>query len=298
MNDLSQSMQDLPWAGMIPVLGLLLVGLMLWLAGRRVLRAGMAAGGLVIGSIIGLMVADWTPQSIVWWIPTLVGAILFACIGAIAYRMAVAGTLAVVFGIAAPLAVWAVGEWDTSRIAATAEQVTESPGPGSVDPAEDQPEWFELQGDDGGTSGLLPDPTDMAVDQFSIPDEAKEQVKEAAKDIQTYTKWAVEQGKAIWAETPENLRPTMVGAAVVGVLLGAMLGALAPSLSSAIVTAFGGTMLMLIGSRILGERAGIGDWRVVPSSATVWLAVWVGLSIIGTIFQWTFRPKQADNSED
>ena len=51
--DLSQSMRELPWADLSPVIGLGMIGLGLWLFGRRFLKAGLVMGAVLVGASLG-----------------------------------------------------------------------------------------------------------------------------------------------------------------------------------------------------------------------------------------------------
>src|SRR5688572_18587965 len=115
MPELLQSIQSMPLAGVVPAFALLVAGVVLWLAGRRVLRGAFVLMGLLLGALVGLLL-DHDGQSGMpgWVLPTLCGVVL-AVVAAITYRMAAAIMLAVVLGLACPLLVIAINEAQVER---------------------------------------------------------------------------------------------------------------------------------------------------------------------------------------
>ncbi|UCD73793.1 MAG: hypothetical protein JSV91_08330 [Phycisphaerales bacterium] len=288
ITDISQAMRELPWSDLSPVLGLELIGIGLWLAGRRFLRMGLVIAGVLVGGTAGWIIAELLAFPVSPWIFVIIGAVGFGCFAALMFRFAVAGTLALVLALAAPTAVWTVGEWqgvtDTSptdlRTTGPADSAEELEPPDSSDSAD--PAEAEDTDEGPPAAGLVGD--------ITIEQAQKQIVK-----LRGYTEWAIKKAESIWAQTPANLRPEMVGAAIVGLLAGFLIGTIAPKLSAAVVTSFGGAMLMLITLRVIAERLGIHEGWWMPAKATPWLVMWLITSLIGTAIQWTLRPKRADN---
>jgi hypothetical protein len=290
MSEMSQAIQDLPLAGLIPVLLLMLVGLMLWAAGRKLLRAGFAAAGLIVGGALGLLLG--TAIGFSPWIVALVLGIILACLAALAHRVAVAGSLALVFGAAAPLAVVTIAEIqgvDKSIL----QEPTESPE-GIPGLEEREPDEFDRT---FGRSGMAPEEFgEGGVEEAVVAEQLDltEETRQALGQARSYAEQLIEAVKAWWAETPEKLRPTIVGAAVGGVLVGVLFGALASGLAAAVVSSFGGALLWLGSLRVVLLQAGgpVAGW--LPSTATASLTIWLIISLIGVAIQWMIRPKPAD----
>ncbi len=317
IENLTTLLQDLPWSGMIPVIGAILVGFMLWLAGRRILRIGMAAGGFLLGATLGWMLAQVFPADVSPWITAIVCAITFACLAALLYRIAIAWCLAVVLGIAAPLGVWTIdgfsGQIDNLSNPEEAQgsfqvwDFEDMPGgtPSDQPKTDDFDEWLGMDLDNEDLPKL-----DLPVDidpqnGLIIPNLLESQAgslagidTERLEQVKGYASWCMEKTKSLWDQVPQKLRPIMIGASAVGVMLGFMLGALTTHFSAAIVTAFGGSLLMLGSGQILVDRAGFFDTSRILSSPMAWLITWVSLGIIGTVFQWIIRPRRADNSSE
>lgn len=305
MQNVAQSMRDLPVEGMIPVVGLLLVGLLLWAAGRRVLKAGMAAAGLLLGGSVGWLIGEAVAiPHLPPWIVALVLAIVLAAIGALAFRVAVAGTLAMVLAIGAASAVWGVAALrDSSAPAESAPAATDDPFLPAIandtpDETEDPGAWLEEYFNEA-TEGL--DTIDLAtglaptdaMSALDVPEEAQEQIEA----LKSYADWAGQKFKSIWTEIPEELHGTMLWSAVTGLVVGFMLGALAPTISAAVVTSFGGALLMLLSTGVLAERVGIVQAGWTPGSPIVLLGVWIVLSLAGTVVQWKLKPKQVEKGQ-
>jgi len=290
MSELSQAIQNLPLAGLIPVILLIIVGIILWAAGRRVLRSGFAAAGLIVGGAAGWMLGHAVSLGISPWISAAILGILIACIAALMYRVAVAGALALVFGIAAPMAVVTVAE--IQGVDRSVLQPVEVPAEPEEAPREpDELDRF-FGGEEESESPINPMDlgAEAVAEEFDLGEEATEQLEQA----RSYAEQLIAGLQAWWDETPAKLRPAIVGAAIAGVLLGVLFGALAPMLSAAVVTAFGGALLWLSGLRIVLIQVGepVAGW--LPSQATWLLALWLIMSLIGVAIQWMFRPKPAD----
>lgn len=289
MSELSQAIQNLPLAGLIPVILLIIVGIILWAAGRRVLRAGFAAAGLIVGGAAGWMLGHAVTLGISPWISAAILGILIACIAALMHRVAVAGALALVFGIAAPMAVVTVAE--IQGVDKSVLQPVEAPAePGEAPPEPDELDRFFDPEQAESPINPMDLGTEAVVEEFDLGEQATEQLEQA----RSYAEQIIAGLQAWWDETPAKLRPAIVGAAIAGVLLGVLFGALAPMLSAAVVTAFGGALLWLSGLRIVVIQVGepVAGW--LPSQATWLLALWLIMSLIGVAIQWMFRPKPAD----
>jgi hypothetical protein len=113
MEELTQTILKLPTTGLIPVVLLLLVGLVLWAAGRRVLRTGFAAAGLVLGGVLGWAAGSLDvvgAMNVPAWVFAAVAAVVAALIFAAAYRLVLAAVIALLLAALAPLSVWTAAE--------------------------------------------------------------------------------------------------------------------------------------------------------------------------------------------
>ena len=89
----------------MPVALLVVVGLLLWIAGRRVLRAGLIMIGLGVGGVVGWLLGDSIKMGVQPWVVMGIGAMVIAVVAALSYRVTVVASLATICGLLAPLAV-------------------------------------------------------------------------------------------------------------------------------------------------------------------------------------------------
>jgi F0F1-type ATP synthase assembly protein I len=298
-------MQDLPLAGIVPVVLVILIGLLLWAAGRQLLRTGFAAAGLLIGATLGWLIAEQLNIGVPAWAGALVLGIALAAFAALTYRLAVAGALAIVLAVASPMAVIAISDMQGVLAPDNGEAhdiLGDSPhddtehevnGPPSRTIGDEIDRWLNDRLREQLPPGMpyQDQSSEELAQQFGVSPEISqhvEQVKSIAERILSGLRSA-------WQQTPENLRPMLIAAAVIGALLGLLIGALVPAMSAIVVTSFGGGMLWLTGVSILAERFVEGAF--LPSTSKGWMVLWLVISVLGLVIQWIFRPKRADNSQ-
>lgn len=287
--------QDVSLGGVVPVVLLIALGLVMWVAGQRVLKAALVSAGLLGGAALGWAVGLALDIGIHPAIPTGIGAVGLAAIMALTYRLAVAAALAIVLGVAGPLAVLTVaelqGRYDRQ---AALESFREN-----------------LRDDESAESwpGLEP-----SIDEFDEwlrpgaderPETAEETGEPEAQSPSSGFTTAVAEvrdgiatlGRALsewWGSAPDELKVPIGLSAVIGALLGVLLGALSPQACSGVVTASGGSLLWLGGVATLLGMLGVEGW--MPFSVRGWLIMWGAVSVLGLAIQWMLRPKATDKS--
>ncbi|MCK4872046.1 MAG: hypothetical protein KAS72_04910 [Phycisphaerales bacterium] len=102
-------LKDLPVGVHVVVLGGLLIGAIVCLAGGRLIRPLITLIGASIGAFMGLTAMAILPDTIDPLIGMGVGAVIGAIIGFALFRYYMAISLAILFGVAAPLGVLAYG---------------------------------------------------------------------------------------------------------------------------------------------------------------------------------------------
>lgn len=297
MADFTQTLQELPASGLIPIVLIVVLGIFLWAAGKRILRGGFAALGLIIGGMLGWLVGDMLNLGAGAWIAAVVGALVLACIAALAFRFAIAAVMAVILGIAAPLCALTVAEVQAARAGrslhdgevhnlATDKIVEWWEKPGVADAREQISDQIKSMSD------ALSSTAESAKTAPVLPEEAKVHIEE----IRRFSQRMIDAIEEKWSQTPESLRPTLIVSAVCGGILGLILGAIASSLSAVVITALGGSLLWLSGLQILALRLSVPDGPWMPATGTSWLIVWLITSAIGFGIQWTFRKRRADKA--
>lgn len=309
MNEFADNFQSIPYATLIASLILLLIGLILWAAGRRVLRPAFGAiaflGGIGAGWAAGIKI----DLGVSLWVTALIVAFLFMCVAILAYRAMIATGMALVLTIIAPLAIWGGAELRSGAQVASldpeveSEQSLSSPLP----IIEDDDSWWERENPPEKENTTDDDPDsrepasadtltglDPISDLFPINPallgSSGDRVEQAAGYVATVSHWS----QSMWETTPPNLRPGMIIAAIVGALTGFLVGTLASSISVSVVTAFGGSLLWMTSSAVFARELGLSDNLYAMLTAPGWLLVWAMSGIIGLSIQWTYQPKRAD----
>lgn len=315
MADLSQTLRDVPLAGLIPVALLVVVGLLLWAAGQRVLRAGFGAAGLLIGAFFGWLLGEMFNLGVPSWIAALFLGIVLACVAALTYRLAVAGALALVFGVGAPLAVITVHEIQSGEtISAPVEEVSDDvvaddpepdEMPETITTRDELDEWLEREGERVLTEELrkrLPVQlqqelkAEFGEDAFASGITIPEELEEQLQHLRGLAERLLAGFRESWDRAPEGLRPYLLAAMVLGGLLGILIGTLVPKISASIITAFSGSLLWLAGVQVMSLSLGLREGGVLPQSGRGWLTTWIIVAIIGLVLQWIFFRKRADKS--
>lgn len=281
MSDFQQTIQDMPWAGMIPVGLVVLVGLLLWAAGRRVLPACLALLGLLLGGAIGWVIGESINVGIPAWAVAALGAVAVALFAALAYRLAVIGALAIIFGLAAPLSVLVVHDVRSGKSASVKES-----GEGLIGQIRETFAQHEETQEEA--SEALEEIDEHIQQQLGLNETGQEHLGE----LRTMAQKVIDGGKELWAKTPESIQPTLAASAVLGVFLGIIVGLLVPSVAAAVITSMGGSALWLSGAHLLACRVGWGEASWMPPTNARWLLVWLITAAIGVGVQWIFRTKK------
>jgi hypothetical protein len=303
---------------------LLLCGLILWAAGRRVLMPVTATlaliGGVLVGYTAGIRIDLGAPA----WVIASVGALLCMSVALLAFRAIVAMGMATIFALAAPLAVWGGAELGghtddtdeslTSFLGGGGDPDTTAP-PDLVtyqEPEEDFDEWWVRDDSTGADvspiNATLPpagtpsgarveeigDDLRAMSDHLPFNPEVNQAVGEGVDHATEYAGQAVSWGESIWQRTPEKLRFGMITAALVGAITGLLIGSVANKTSVSVVTSFGGSLLWIMASLALVRDIGLSADPTAVFGPPLWMGMWIVVAIIGLSIQWTFRPRRAD----
>jgi hypothetical protein len=281
MNDFQQTIQQAPWTGLIPVGLVILVGLLLWAAGRRVLPACLAMLGLLLGGAVGWVISESINVGIPHWTVAALGAVALALFAALAYRLAVIGALAIVFGLAAPLSVLVVHDVRSG----TASSLKES-GQGLMGQIRETLSRHETAQNESAAG--VQEIEESIQKQLGLSEKGQQHLGE----LRTMAQRLVDGGKELWSQTPKDVQPTLAASAVLGGFLGIIVGLLMPSIAASAITSMGGSALLLPGAHLLAVRFGLEGASWFPSTSARWLLVWLITSIVGLCLQWIFRTKR------
>jgi hypothetical protein len=307
MDGVTSTIQDVPVAGLIPLTLLVASGLLLWAAGRRVLRAAFAAVGLAAGAAAGWSIATGLELTIDAWIPAAILGVGVACFFVLVYRVALAGSLALVCALAAPSAVVTVAEMrglegPAIEAPATPEaELATEPRPTFTstirDTIDDASAWLYQRAGEQAAPRVFEPLTDR--DDATVADgvdAAAQAAEPAVAQITDVADRFKQASRDWWDQTPEVVRPALIASAATGALAGLLLGTLAPSLTAILVSAFGGGLLWLGGLKVMAVQIGEATQALVPTTVALSVAIWLVTSLAGVAIQWTFRPKPADTA--
>lgn len=291
---------DWPWTVHVAAVMTLLVGMLIWLAGGKLMRPAFIALGALVGVALAHLMPAMISQWIGEWMLSGLGAVIGAMVGWLAFRVLVANTLAVVISVVSVLGVAAFVRLPVPSAAPGAvETAPEESGPTTPRTLE---EWFaSLQ------LKQLKDTVREAVDAAKARvDETAAEPDESAGSIADLT---VERGsravKVFAARSWQQLvffwnrdldargRALLLLALVMGYLGGLVLGFALPKRAAAVTTAMIGPAVWMPAAAYGIVALGLPLASRIPSDPLVWLVAWAALAGAGLVFQLFFGKKKA-----
>lgn len=253
---------DLPWGAHAIAGAGVIVGVALLLVGRKLLRAGIVLAAAVLGGATAFYAAPSVGLAVDPNIMLAVGLALGAVIGVALYRVAISITFMALLAAAGPLI--AAG---TMRLAAT--------------------ETLPTQTRDAGAAALTaPEETPGSLDEAA---------QEAWERVRAFTRSVREAASREWEALERRERSVLLGSAMLGAAAGLFFGAMFPRRVAALMSAFLGAALLLPSAAWLLEAFVPPAGEKLPTGASVWLALWAGLSVVGAAVQWTGGKKRTDS---
>lgn len=232
-----------------------LLGVVLWLLGRRLVKPSFAVVGLVLGAAFAaaFMRSQWPDMAVAPW--AIFGGIIGAVAAWMFWRLLVAGTLGGTVAIVAP---WAVLAWTGvmmpdlwAPIPASQERIT-----ASVE-----------------QTGMIDVPALVGEVQAAIGE--------------TWGAW--------WESLEGSTRWTLLGGAVGAGSLALLIGLALPRLGASLATALLGVVLMLGGlTRLAGFAPETAAAYLPDTPRELVIAVLAG-AVIGAVIQWTIFRKATDS---
>lgn len=301
-NDVMQTvMLVLPTIGLIVVA---LVGLVLWMMGKRIARTACAICGLVLGAIGGFVLARAMSDQGAMLLPLVIGgALAGALLAGLLFRVWIALSGAVLLALVAPAAVLV---WQGTPVepiapeqgsAETAEQPAEGE---AVDLPTSITDAFResMKGDlpFGTNETEQPAAETGAADDAEAADGADmAQVMEAAAEAARA--WYEQQLALVsewWSQLGSATRGTIYTTAAIGAGVGLLLGLLLPYVAASLESALVGSLLLLLAGRELTALHAPEAAAWFPQSPRM-VVVWLGLiTILGFAIQWTVFGRRAD----
>lgn len=271
--DAAHSVSDLPWGADALALTGVLLGLALWLAGKRLIRPLFALGAAGLFGAIGFFGPASLGVSVSPHIGLATGAVAGAIIGVVLYRLAMAAALGVAMALATPILLAVVLGVQAPEARALSQQDMLLEG-------------VPMQGD---APAAMP-----ARDAHAAPVDVN---VDAARKVRAFVKEAYLEAESRWVALSLRDRVILLGVAFSGGAVGFLTGLLIPKTVALLATALLGPVLWAPCAIALGRLHNVRLDAIAPSTAQGWLIVWLGLSAVGVVVQWTARSKRADKRE-
>ena len=297
MNELLESISELSIKGLIPIGLLFFCGLLLWAAGRRVMRVGFATIGLIAGGLLGATIGNKVNLGVAPWVVGASGAVVFVVIASLAYRLALAGAVGLLFATLAPLVVWTANERELIGFSTVATVQQEA-----LAQAKPQVE-LDLAVDPEAIQQKI-DWVRDTVDQILASDTAETLFVSTGEDdanaddpqVSTPLRAAWRLASKGWNGAEASFQGLLVAACAFGAMLGFVVGTGAPVFSAIIVSSLGGSFLILSTGWVMGAKTSLAHGLLDNLTPTNWTLLWLITSVLGLGIQWIFRPKHADKS--
>ncbi|MFA9478178.1 hypothetical protein ACERK3_07700 [Phycisphaerales bacterium AB-hyl4] len=287
----------------LPTIGLLavaLVGLVLWLMGKRIARTACAVGGLVLGGVAGFVLGETMSDQGAIVLPLVIGAALAGgLLAGLLFRVWVALCGAVLLALVAPAAVLVWQGTPAEPVAAETREVAVEDRPEEAQPRDLPTSVTDAvrRTLDGERPFATREPDEPAAAEAEADaDEADvEQVLEAA--VAVARQWYDNQLTLVrqwWSDLGPATQRTIYVTAAIGAGVGLLLGLLLPFVAASFESALVGSLLLLLAGRELTAMHAEGASAWFPQSPRM-VIVWLGLiTILGFAIQWTLFARRTD----
>jgi len=261
-QDASGALAALPWGAHAIAGAGALVGVALLLAGRKLLRAGIVLAAAVIGGALGFYAPPSLGIALDPHLMLAAGLALGAIAGLVLYRATISLTFMALLAIAGPLI--AAGAMRLAAATPLAEETRAA-----------------------GESALA-----LGLNESETFDAAAE---EAWQRVRSFTSAVLESARTQWDSLQTREKSVLMGSSMLGAALGLFFGAMFPRRVAALMSASLGAGLLLPSAAWLLEAFVPAVGAELPTAASVWLALWAGLSVVGAAIQWTGGKRRTDS---
>lgn len=302
-EQLQEMLEKLGSVGVVAPALALGAGLLLWLLGRRLARPACAFSGLILGGIGGVLLGESLADQGGIMLAIIIGAaIAGALLAALLFRVWMAMTGALIFGLVASAAVllWQQAPADepaeTAAVEASslADNDTETGDELKIDIPLDTLTEPIREGIASAMEGE-PDEDGEATATVSIDKEAAARIGsallEALRGMAEYYRGSLSDW---WAEAGSGVRGTVMIAGLISAGIGLLIGLIGPYLAASIQSATAGSILMLFSSFSLLAQLMPEHLHWLPASPRGVLICLGLLAIIGLVLQWTFFAEKTD----
>jgi len=256
-NDLLRFLDRVPALGVGGAIVLTLVGLVLWLFGGYIIRVATVIGGLVIGTLAGVLVSPWLGGADMWWVMALLGGVVGGLLAALLFRVWMALAMALILAVLVPAAVLV---WRGAPL---------PPVPGVRTAVQEV----------------------RNVDNLDSP-----QARQTLAHLAEFGERETQAVAAWWEELGSAGQRTLKIALGIASLVGVLLGSLLPKVAAVVQSTLVGALLWVAGARgllIIFFPVAMRDMRAGPRA---WLVLLGLITLVGIFLQWSMRRRNADKS--
>jgi len=255
-----------------------MTGLILLMAGGRLLRPAVGLAGGLFGAGCGLLLAPSLALDVSPYIIALITGIIAAVIAVGIAKFAILLVLAIGFAISTPVITWHIaGFGNGDEVIANVIDAATTDAPNIEPQSEPVPELSEESTPpELSTTSALGIAFEMLTDHAGVAMRA-----------------GIRRANGAWDVIPAGPRVMLVGAAIAGLLLGLLLATFMPQFSASIVTACAGSVLLVEAMRN-GAAIIWSQQEFAAITPNVLLLLYAGLAIAGLGLQLTLfrRPPQ------
>lgn len=278
-------------------------GLLLWLLGRKLARPACAFSGLILGGVGGVVLGESLVDQGGIMLAIIIGtAIAGALLAALLFRVWMAMTGALIFGLVAAAAVllWQQAPADeavetaSADVSSLTESDDESDGELKIDIPIDALTDPIREGIASAIDGAG-DEDGEATATVSIDKEAAAKIGNAILDaLRGMAGYYRESLGDWWAEAGSGVRGTVMIVGLIAAGIGLLIGLIGPYVAASIQSATAGSILMLFSSFSLLAQLMPEHLHWLPASPRGVLICLGLITIIGLALQWTFFAEKAD----
>lgn len=302
-EQLQQMLEKLGSVGVLMPALTLGAGLLLWLLGRKLARPACAFSGLVLGGVGGLVIGEaMVDQGGVMLALVIGAAIAGALLAALLFRVWMALSGALIFGLAASAAVLL---WQQAPV----DDSADAPPPGVSTLTETDSDAGETGGEitlhipidaltdpiREGFAAAIDGEDSEAAAQLTIDREAAAKIGSAILDaLRGLAGYYRESLDAWWSQAGTGVRGGVMIAGLIAAAVGLLIGLIWPYLAASIQSSAAGSVLMLFSSfsllaQLMPEHLG---W--LPASPRGVLVCLGLITVVGMGLQWTFFARKTD----
>ena len=248
-----------------PVFGIF-TGIILLCMGARMLKPAIGLGAWILGAGCGFLLAPTMSLGVSPFIVAIVFGSVAAILAVYISKFAILVLIAVSFALVVPAITWQVaGLGNGTQVV---RNVVEA----------------------ASQEKLTPPPSE-ATSSFSAPElEVYTSINEMSLRVLAMVRAGKERILSAWNAIPTGPRFIVIGAAVAGLLMGLLIATFMPYFSAALVTAFGGSVLLRIGvGQITAELWG-SDGLIAINSTVLFFSM-IGVALAGLGLQLTYTRK-------